>query len=122
MTDADTARLVILESELAEAKRQLADRVGRSALEQRVLDAAIAWSESSEETGTAVDADIVLADAVEALVAERSPPAVHILHASYPLCRFTSLLPGAWPTGHSWVRVEEARFATCADCIAARSR
>ena len=129
MTDSDT-RLVTLESELAEAKRQLAERVMRSASEQRVIDAAIAWAESSdeddadyEEQQSRIDAlAYALVDAVEALVAVQSPPAIHIVQAGYPLCQFTSLLPGAWPAGHSWVRLEEAKDATCADCIAARSR
>ena len=44
------------------------------AVERRVLDAAIAWGESCEEDGG--DEDIVLADAVEALLATRAPDVV----------------------------------------------
>jgi hypothetical protein len=40
---------------------------------------------------------------------------VHILDAGYSLCNMPGL-PSDWPEGHRWVRVEEAKRATCYAC------
>jgi hypothetical protein len=50
---------------------------------------------------------------------------VHILAAGYPLCMFTTLLPGYWPRGHVWVSIAETGFDShelCAECRDERTR
>ena len=47
----------------------------------------------------------------------RPPPAVHVLHRGSPLCGFSRKVPGEWPPGHRWVRVEEAMDASCRACV-----
>jgi hypothetical protein len=39
---------------------------------------------------------------------------VHILHNGLALCGLG--MPQAWPEGHRWVRIEEAKRATCYGC------
>jgi hypothetical protein len=41
---------------------------------------------------------------------------VHVLRDGWPLCQFSSELPGQWPTGHVWVRVDDWNQATCPKC------
>lgn len=43
---------------------------------------------------------------------------IHILHEGLPLCGFSREVPGHWPEGHRWVRVEDAKDATCGGCLA----
>jgi hypothetical protein len=70
----EDSRIVTLESELLEARQQLAIAKSRTAAEQRVLDAAVAWGDSCEEDDTADIADINLSEAVEALAELSSVP------------------------------------------------
>lgn len=48
-------------------------------------------------------------------------PTVHILFVGHALCGFCDYaLPGEWPPGHRWTRIEDAaREATCERCMAA---
>lgn len=45
-----------------------------------------------------------------------SPPSVHALHHGSALCRFSTEVPGKWPTGHQWVRISEPDRITCDQC------
>jgi len=40
----------------------------------------------------------------------------HILEAGMSLCRFTTVVPGDWPPGNYWVRLSEAKEASCPGC------
>jgi uncharacterized Zn-finger protein len=40
----------------------------------------------------------------------------HILEEGRVLCRFTTALPGHWPPGNYWVRMNEAKEASCPGC------
>lgn len=42
---------------------------------------------------------------------------VHIMRKGYPLCGFSQSLPKFWPTGHSWVGLENKQQATCENCL-----
>lgn len=48
----------------------------------------------------------------------KSLPIVHVLFQGRPLCgAYPGLLPGAWPSGHYWTRIDTLYEATCPTCI-----
>lgn len=48
------------------------------------------------------------------LLPRRSPP-VHVLRHGFALCGRLGV-PGEWPEGERWVRLDEAHLATCEAC------
>ena len=45
---------------------------------------------------------------------------VHILDGGRALCDQVTGVPASWPSGHFWVRLDEAKDATCERCQQAR--
>ncbi len=48
--------------------------------------------------------------------ADVTGPVVHVLHEGRALCGMPGLFPKDWPDGHKWVRLDEAKDATCVAC------
>lgn len=44
-------------------------------------------------------------------------PTVHILHQGWPLCNFSTKVPGEWPANHIWAPMGSS-MANCAQCLA----
>jgi len=42
---------------------------------------------------------------------------VHILDQGLPLCRFSIAVPGRWPHGHHWTKIQTKEDCNCDECL-----
>lgn len=91
------------------------------------LDAADAWPRYYFDLAFAKREISMWVENREAQRARQAPakaaPVVHVLAGRWTLCGFgRGDVPSRWPVGNSWVRMSDARLATCPGCAMAAEK